>query len=47
MIAQLKEDFLLEKEQAIQRERNLCEQKLARERQLKYDEKKDNLIVSL
>lgn len=46
MMAQLKEDLLMEKEQAILNERYLCEQKLARERQLKYDEKKDDLIVS-
>ncbi|XP_025419378.1 RB1-inducible coiled-coil protein 1 isoform X2 [Sipha flava] len=42
MMAQLKEDCLLEKERAIQEERKLCEQKIARERQLKYDEKKDD-----
>lgn len=46
MMAQLKEDLLMEKEQAILNERYLCEQKLARERQLKYDDKKDDLIVS-
>lgn len=45
MMAQLKEDLLLEKEQAIQTERKQCEQKLARERQLKYDETKDDQVI--
>lgn len=45
MMAQLKEDCLLEKERAIQEERKLCEQKIARERQLKCDEKKDDQVI--
>lgn len=45
MMAQLKEDLLLEKEQAIQEERKQCEQKLAQERQLKCDEKKDDQVI--
>lgn len=45
MMAQLKEDSLLEKERAIQEERKLFEQKLARERQLKYDDKKDDQVI--
>lgn len=45
LMAQLKEDLLLEKEQAIQRERKLCEQKLILERQLKLDEKKDEQVI--
>lgn len=45
MMAQLKEDLLLEKEQAIQEERKQCEQKLVQERQVKYDEKKDDQVI--
>lgn len=45
MMAQLKEDLLLEKEQAIQEERKQCEQKLAQERQVKCDEKKDDQVI--
>jgi len=45
MMAQLKEDLLLEKEQAIQEERKQCEQKIALERQLKCDEKKDDQVI--
>lgn len=45
MMAQLKEDLLLEKEQAIQEERKQCEQKIAQERQLKCDEKKDDQVI--
>lgn len=38
---------MLQKEQAIQDERKQCEQRLTRERQLKYEDKKDdNVIVS-
>lgn len=44
-MAQLKEDLLLEKELAIQEERKHYEQKLIRERQLKDDEKKDDLVI--
>jgi len=44
-MAQLKEDLLLEKEQAIQEERKQCEQKLAQERQVKCDEKKDDQVI--
>jgi len=44
-MAQLKEDLLLEKEQAIQEERKQCEQKLVQERQVKYDEKKDDQVI--
>lgn len=47
MMAQLKEDLLLEKEQAIQEERKQCEQKLAQERQVKCDEKKDDQVICL
>lgn len=45
MMAQLKEDLLLEKEQAIQEERKQCEQKLAQERQVKCDEKRDDQVI--
>lgn len=45
MMAQLKEDLLLEKEQAIQEERRQCEQRIVRELQLKYDEKKDDQVI--
>jgi len=45
MMAQLKEDLLLEKEQAIQEERKQCEQKIAQERQLKCDEKNDDQVI--
>lgn len=41
-MAQLKEDLLLEKEQAIQEERRQCEQKL---NQLKNEEKKDDQVI--
>ncbi|XP_050530865.1 RB1-inducible coiled-coil protein 1 [Daktulosphaira vitifoliae] len=44
MMAQLKEDLLIEKEQAIQEIQRMCEQKILRERQLllfKSDEKRD------
>jgi len=44
-MAQLKEDLLLEKEQAIQEERKQCEKKLAQERQVKCDEKKDDQVI--
>ncbi|XP_050438839.1 RB1-inducible coiled-coil protein 1 [Adelges cooleyi] len=50
MMAQLKEDLLLEKEQAIQEVQRNCEQKIARERQMmlnKCDEKRDDQIISL
>lgn len=42
IMAQLKEDLLLEKEQAIQEERRQCEQKL---NQLKNEEKKDDQVI--
>lgn len=45
LMAQLKEDLLLEKELAIQEERKHYEQKINRERQLKDDEKKDDLVI--
>lgn len=45
LMAQLKEDLLLEKELAIQEERKHYEQKIIRDRQLKEDEKKDDLVI--
>lgn len=44
-MAQLKEDMLIEKEKAIQLERNHFEQILTNERQLKFDELKDDQVV--
>lgn len=45
MMAQLKEDLLLEKEQALQNERKHYEQILTRERQLKIEEIKDDQVI--
>lgn len=45
LMAQLKEDMLIEKEKAIQLERNHFEQILTNERQLKFDELKDDQVV--